>query len=186
MSTGALIGVVGPSGVGKDSVMEALARAEPSMGLVRRVITRPASAGGEDFEGVSEAVFEARVAEGAFALHWQAHGLCYGVPASVHQALAEGRSAMVNLSRAVLAEAQAIFPGFAVLSLSAPAEVLAQRLALRGRESAEEIAGRLDRAGYALPEGLATVVKIDNGGGLDRTVAQVLTAFHPAREEVTE
>ncbi len=183
--TGRLIGVVGPSGVGKDTVMRAVAAAWPGLHLVRRVITRPED-GTEDFEGVSAEEFATRAERGDFALHWQAHGLSYGIPASVHQVLAEGRSAMVNLSRAVLAEAEAIFPGFAVLSLSAPAEVLAQRLALRGRESADEIARRLDRAGYALPEGLATVVTIDNGGGLDRTVAQVLTAFHPAREEVTE
>ncbi|WP_370272336.1 phosphonate metabolism protein/1,5-bisphosphokinase (PRPP-forming) PhnN [Pseudooceanicola nitratireducens] len=176
---GRLIGVVGPSGVGKDSVMQAVALARPDVGLVRRVITRPEEAGGEDFEGVAEAAFEARVQAGDFALHWQAHGLRYGIPGAIAQDLDRGRTLLVNLSRAVLAQAQARFSNFAVLELSAAPEVLAQRLAARGRESAEDIARRLQRADYALPEGLARVVTIDNGGALDKTVAQVLTALLP-------
>jgi ribose 1,5-bisphosphokinase len=66
-----------------------------------------------------------------------------------------------------------------VLELTAAPEVLAQRLAARGRESAEDIARRLQRADYALPEGLARVVTTDNGGALDKTVAQVLSALLP-------
>jgi len=182
---GRLIGVVGPSGVGKDTVMEAVARAWPGLHLVRRVITRPEEAGGEAFDGVSDEVFRRRVVAGDFALHWQAHGLQYGIPRDVEDVLAEGRVAMVNLSRAVLGEAQDRFPGFAVLSLTATPEVLAQRLQGRGRESAADIARRLARADNALPAGLDRVVTIDNSGALEDTVAAVLAAFR-AREEVTE
>ena len=46
-----VIGVVGPSGVGKDTVMHALAAAQPGIKLARRVITRPVEAGGEEGEG---------------------------------------------------------------------------------------------------------------------------------------
>ena len=145
---GRLLGIVGPSGVGKDSVMEAVAAARPGIGLVRRVITRPSEAGGEEFEGVGEAEFAARAARGAFLLSWRAHGLHYGIPATVLDELAAGRDLLVNLSRAVLPEAQAKVPGFACVALTAPAEVLADRLAARGRESREEIAGRLARAGF--------------------------------------
>jgi ribose 1,5-bisphosphokinase len=183
--SGRLIGVVGPSGVGKDTVMEAVARAWPGLHLVRRVITRPEEAGGEAFDGVSDEVFRRRVVDGDFALHWQAHGLQYGIPRGVEDVLAEGRVAMVNLSRAVLGEAQDSFPGFAVLSLTATPEVLARRLQGRGRESAEDIARRLARADSGLPAGLDRVVTIDNSGALEDTVAAVLAAFR-AREEVTE
>jgi ribose 1,5-bisphosphokinase len=85
----------------------------------------------------------------------------------------------------VLGEAQDRFPGFAVLSLTATPEVLAQRLQGRGRESAADIARRLARADNALPAGLDRVVTIDNSGALEDTVAAVLAAFR-AREEVTE
>ena len=66
MTAGALVGVVGPSGVGKDSVMQALVAARPDLRLVQRVITRPETAGGEPFEGVSEAEFARRRAAGDF------------------------------------------------------------------------------------------------------------------------
>jgi ribose 1,5-bisphosphokinase len=178
---GRLVGVVGPSGVGKDSVMRALAEACPDVRLVRRVITRPSDAGGEEFDGVSEAEFARREAAGEFALSWAAHGLRYGVPVTVEAELTEGHICLVNLSRSVLKEAQARFEGFMVLHLTAPQEVLARRLSARGREGAEAIEGRLSRADFALPDGLSDVVHIANDGALPDTVARVLAVLHPAR-----
>ena len=52
-SGGRLIAVVGPSGVGKDSVMAGLHGAIPDLHLVRRVITRAPDLGGEDYDAVS-------------------------------------------------------------------------------------------------------------------------------------
>ena len=175
-----LIGVVGPSGVGKDSVMAALAARVPGLRLVRRVITRPSDAGGERFEGVSEAEFARREAAGEFGLSWRAHGLAYGIPHKEVEGRPDGEIALVNLSRAVLDEARARYPGFAVLSLTAAPETLAHRLAGRGRESEEEIAARLARAGYVRPEG-ADVIEISNDGPLDETVAAVLQALSSER-----
>ena len=178
---GVLVGVVGPSGVGKDSVMEALAAARPDLHLVRRVITRPEAAGGERFEAVSEAEVARRRAAGEFVLHWPAHGLHYGVPTSVRARLEAGQSCVVNLSRAMLAEAGRRFERFVTLHLSAPAPVLAARLAARGRESEQEVARRLSRADHGLPPGLGHVIEIANDGPLAATVARVLAALHSER-----
>ena len=52
-----MIAVVGPSGVGKDTVTQALVDAAPQLSLVRRVITRAADAGGEDYDAVSVPMF---------------------------------------------------------------------------------------------------------------------------------
>ena len=100
--TGRFIAIVGASGVGKDSVMAALAARDPRLRLVRRVITRPSDAGGEDFDGVTADAFHARAAQGDFALHWPAHGLHYAIPATVLDDLAAGRDMLANLSRAAL------------------------------------------------------------------------------------
>ena len=178
---GRLIGVVGPSGVGKDTVMEALAHARPDLRLVRRVITRPESAGGESFTGVSAARFAQAVEAGEFALHWQAHGLSYGIPETVRADLARGDDMLVNLSRSVLSDAQEKFPGFITLSLTAPASVLAKRLAQRGRESEAEIVQRLSRAGFALPEGLDPVITVSNDKPVDETVREILDQLLPER-----
>ena len=50
---GAVFAVVGPSGAGKDTLIEAARQARPDLVIVRRFITRPESAGGEDFHGVT-------------------------------------------------------------------------------------------------------------------------------------
>lgn len=182
MTPGRVIAVVGPSGVGKDSLMEALCAARPDIHRVRRAITRDAQAGGEDFDPVSECLFAARAAGGDFALHWQAHGLSYGIPMAIHQDLRRGQDCLVNLSRAKLGEAARVFDPFVVIELSAAPHILARRLAGRGREGSRDIRRRLARQVLQMPEGL-TVVKIDNSGTLDTSVAAAIKALYPAVSE---
>jgi ribose 1,5-bisphosphokinase len=179
--SGRLIAVVGPSGVGKDSVMAALVAAAPGIAPVRRVITRPEEAGGEDFEGVTEQTFAARERQGAFALSWQAHGLSYGIPRPVEAVLAQGRDAVVNLSRAVLPEAAARFPGLVVFQLTA-------RIPGRSPAASRRGAGRTLTRSPAVwpgpitpcPAGIAAI-PVDNTGSLDATVAEILSHLQPAK-----
>ena len=182
MSAGRLYAVVGPSGAGKDTLMRLAARQRPDLHLVRRVITRSEMAGGEDFEGVTQAEFDARRARGDFALTWTAHGMSYGIPASVKLVLAAGSDAMFNGSRAALAEAQAVFPALVVLHITARREVLAERLAARGREAADDIAERLARAAMPLPGGLRHVIEIDNSGDVASGVRALLDALDRAAQ----
>ncbi|WP_026439134.1 phosphonate metabolism protein/1,5-bisphosphokinase (PRPP-forming) PhnN [Acidocella facilis] len=139
-----LVLVVGPSGAGKDTVL-AYAKAHlagyEKVVFPRRVITRPPGPG-EDHVCVTEAEF----ASARFALAWQAHGLHYGIPADIERDLAAQRIVIINVSRGVIAEARARFPCM-VVEITAPPEILAQRLAARGREDAADIAERLRREG---------------------------------------
>lgn len=178
--SGRLIVVVGPSGAGKDTVIDALCAARPDLIRARRVITRPSEAGGEDFEGVTEADFDTRVAAGAFALHWGAHGLRYGIPVEIDGHLAAGRDVMFNGSRGILTIALARYPDMRTLFITADADVLAARLNARGREDAEDIARRLKRADYAMPADL-NMVRIANNGTVQAAVDAALSALYPAR-----
>ncbi|MBY6200933.1 phosphonate metabolism protein/1,5-bisphosphokinase (PRPP-forming) PhnN [Maritalea mobilis] len=178
--TGRFIAVVGPSGVGKDSVMEALCAARPDLYRARRVITRPEAAGGEAFDGISPALFAARAAGGDFALHWQAHGLSYGIPREVHAILRSGRDVLANLSRAVLVKAGRVFDDVHVLHINATPEVLITRLEGRARETEAEIAKRLARSAPEIPEGMH-VTEIDNSGTLGAAVAQAMAALYPEK-----
>lgn len=165
--------VVGPSGAGKDTLLAGAMAADPRLHWARRVITRPESAGGEPFEGATEAEFAERLAQGEFALHWDAHGLRYGVPFAE---LPQGRDVIVNGSRAAIPQALAAFPALKVIHITAPVAILADRLAARGRESRDEIAARLSRADLSLPADLP-VIEIVNDASPETGAARLLQAL---------
>ncbi|WP_411034910.1 phosphonate metabolism protein/1,5-bisphosphokinase (PRPP-forming) PhnN [Shinella sp. BYT-45] len=168
-AAGTMVVVVGPSGAGKDSVMAYAARhfaGEARLRFVRRVITRPADAGGEAHEAIDAAGFRRRAAEGAFAVSWQAHGLSYGIPRETLDHLAEGATLVANGSRSALPAFAEAYPRLKVVLVTARPDILAARLAARGREGAEAIAGRLDRAAPEIVVAADTVV-IDNSGPLE-------------------
>lgn len=169
--TARVVAVVGPSGAGKDTLMIRAAKRRPDLRLARRVITRPAESGGEDFDGVSAAEFERMRSEGRFALNWQAHGLSYGVPHIAGDGLW-----LVNLSRGVLPRAGQVFPGLSVIHVSAAPEVLAARLADRGREGGEQIQARIRREAGFHPGDLP-VTYIDNSGDLEDATAAFIAAL---------
>lgn len=177
---GRVFAVVGPSGAGKDTLIAAAHSLRPTLHVVRRVITRPTEAGGEPFEGVAPEDFARREAEGAFCLTWVAHGLRYGIPASALVAVGQGRDVVFNGSRAMLAEAWDAFPNLTVILVTAPIQVLAERLAARGRESTADIAARLARARYEVPPGIPVRV-VENAGALPDAVASFLAALEPDR-----
>ncbi len=177
--SGRLFVVVGPSGAGKDTLLAGAKAADPNLHWARRVITRPATPGGEPFEGVDARTFDDRLQRGDFALHWEAHGLRYGVAHDELALLSQNRDVLVNGSRAALGAAQAAFPGLVVIRITAPSAVLVERLAARGRESRDQIDARLQRASYDLPEGL-TVIDIANDATPEMGVQRLLAALQPA------
>ena len=139
--------IVGPSGAGKDTLINGARAAlvnDHRVRFVRRIITRNADGGEETHDTLTEQAFELRRAAGEFALTWRAHGLHYGIPADIGTDLAAGRVVVANVSRAVVAEAAERYP-VRVVEVSAPADVLARRLAARGREDAVDVARRLSR-----------------------------------------
>jgi phosphonate metabolism protein PhnN/1,5-bisphosphokinase (PRPP-forming) len=172
-----IFAVVGPSGAGKDTLLAAALAARPDLRLVRRVITRSTEAGGEDFEGVTEAEFRRRVARRDFALTWAAHGLHYGIPRDQVSGPAD---VVFNGSRAALPAAIQVFPALRVILVTAPDAILAARLAARGREPAADIAARLSRAAFTLPDGI-TATTVVNDGSRAEGVARLLAALQPVR-----
>lgn len=160
---GKLALVVGPSGAGKDTLL-GLARAacadDPRVVFVRRVVTRESSAA-EDNEQMTAEGFREAQARGAFAVHWEAHGHSYGLPRSIEDDVRAGRTVVANVSRSVIAALRVAYANVVVVSITAPAEVLAERLAMRQRGSDGNIALRLARkAEDAEPD--ATIVNVSS------------------------
>lgn len=169
VAAGTMVVVVGPSGAGKDSVMSYAARHfadEARVRFVRRVITRPADAGGEAHEAIDADGFRRQATEGAFAVSWDAHGLSYGIPRETLNQLGQGVTLVANGSRSALPAFARTYPRLKVVLVTARPDILAARLAARGRESAEAIAKRLDRAVPKIVVAADTVI-IDNSGALE-------------------
>ncbi|GAA3710695.1 ribose 1,5-bisphosphokinase [Oceanisphaera sediminis] len=172
--TGRLFYVMGPSGAGKDSFMQAV-REHWGEGLLvaHRYITRAASAGGENHIELSEPEFSARQELGLFALSWAANGQHYAVGREIESWLGSGMDVMVNGSREHLPQARARFAECLVpVMISVDTKTLERRLRARGRESEADIIRRLERAS-ALNRGLPDGVwRLDNSGALTDTLQQ--------------
>lgn len=171
--------IVGRSGAGKDTLIGEAQRvlaSDPRFSFARRVVTREAVAEIEDHDTVTPDEFEKHRLRGDYALAWEAHGLRYGLPVSVDAAILAGRVVVANISRGVIPHAFAKYRHCAVIEVTARPDILAERLAGRGRESQGDIDARLARAEPRLPAGLMPVV-IDNSGPLETGVRRFLAAL---------
>ncbi|WP_338721840.1 phosphonate metabolism protein/1,5-bisphosphokinase (PRPP-forming) PhnN [Devosia sp. XK-2] len=181
---GVLVLVVGPSGVGKDTLISGARQAlegDKRFSFVRRLVTRPADIDLEDHISLDATEFERARQAGRFAMTWQAHGLDYALPIGVDTDLALGRVVIANISRHAVPEAVARYPLCRVIQISAEISLRAARLAGRGRESRDQIVARLAREGATLPADVTPVV-IDNSS----SVGIGVTAFVMALRRIAE
>ncbi|MDR5801351.1 MULTISPECIES: phosphonate metabolism protein/1,5-bisphosphokinase (PRPP-forming) PhnN [unclassified Caballeronia] len=172
-----LIYVMGPSGAGKDSLLGfARERVGARVMFAHRYITR-AVGDGENHIALTHEEFKARLSYGLFSMHWESHGLCYGIGIEVDAWLERGRPVVVNGSRQHADAALARYPHACFVYIDAAPAVLAARLARRGREDARQIEARLARRpSLELPRH-ARVVNIDNSGLLADAGTQFLRAI---------
>ncbi|MBC3779582.1 phosphonate metabolism protein/1,5-bisphosphokinase (PRPP-forming) PhnN [Pseudomonas sp. SWRI99] len=175
---GKVIYLMGPSGSGKDSLIDAAREPLGALGcqVMRRVITRSAESVGEEAVGVSPEEFLRRQDAGEFSLAWEANSLSYGIPVEMDERLKTGCHVLVNGSRANLRQAMERYPTLVPILLTVRDEVLRERLRRRGRETPEQIDARLarnalfrDRRATDTPVHL-----IDNSGDLADAVKQLL------------
>jgi ribose 1,5-bisphosphokinase len=164
--TDRLVAVMGPSGAGKDALIAyARPRVDPARVVFgHRYITRPADAGGENHVSLSPAEFAARRTAGLFALSWASHGLGYAIGGELDLWLGCGLVVVVNIARAAWPDAARRYPGLTGILVTAAPEILAQRLAARGREDQAAILERLARD-VPLPDDPA-IHRLDNSGDL--------------------
>jgi ribose 1,5-bisphosphokinase len=177
---GVFAAVVGPSGAGKDTLIDYARkelRAREDVLFVRRIITREADSGSEDHGTLDRDAFAASVADGHFAVHWEAHGLQYGIPVDALKHVNEGGMAVANCSRRALNLVMEVFPAVKILFVTAQPSVLADRLAARGREKRSDIVKRLSRSVPAFA-GSDNAVVIDNSGLLSEAQDRFIAALN--------
>lgn len=141
----------GPSGVGKDTLIEKLLDAEPRMRKVATVTTRPPRPGeveGLDHYFVSSARFRELIAENALLEHARVYDNFYGVPrADVDELTSSGWDVVLRTDVQGVASIKRLAP-HAVTIFIAPEDTadLEARLQRRGAEAMEDRTLRLDTA----------------------------------------
>lgn len=166
--TGTLFLVVGPSGSGKDTLIDAAREHfgdDPSVYFPRRIITREDTSG-EDHLPVTVSEFETLQENNELFLYWEAHGLQYGVPEDVRLQLEQGSMVILNISRRLVSAAKDKWPNTKVIQIYVNEEVLFERLKRRGRESEEAIKARFERRSEPVTESVDDVV--DNSGDMEQ------------------
>lgn len=149
MSTGRLFVLSGPSGVGKDTVLEHLARIDSGFAVCVTATTRAMRDGeseGHPYFFLSVAQFEDGLASGAFLEHARVNGgNYYGTPkAWVEQQVAAGVDVILKIDVQGGASVRQLAPEAVLVFLSPPSmDELERRLRFRGTETEEQIAVRL-------------------------------------------
>jgi ribose 1,5-bisphosphokinase len=174
---GRLVLLVGPSGAGKDTLL-GLAKAacadDRNIVFPRRVITREASAS-EENEEVSIGTFQEALVRGEYAMHWEAHGHCYALPRAIDNDIRAGRTIVANVSRTVIGAMRRAYADVVVVSVTAPPNVLAERIAMRSRGSDGRIENRLRRTvedASAVPD--VTIVNIGSAEYHARQLVRII------------
>jgi ribose 1,5-bisphosphokinase len=183
---GRLVLVVGPSGAGKDTLLglaKAACTEDPGIVFPRRVITRQASVS-EDNEEVSAGTFQEALSRGDFAMHWEAHDHCYALSRAIDDDIRAGRTVVANVSRTVISVMRGAYADVMVVLVTAPPNVLAERIALRARGSDGRLEQRLNRTvedASAVPD--VTIVNVSSAEYHTRQFVRIIRGEKRAEQE---
>ena len=171
--------VIGASGAGKDSLMNYCRdKINGTLPIVfaHRYITRPAGTGNENHISLTVEEFQLRLKHGSFALHWESHGLHYGIGTEINSWLQEGLTVIINGSREYLSTATERFPTLKPVLITADHALLQERLNSRGREDDDSIAKRIARnQQFNLDD--SGIIRIQNNGSLQEAADELMNVF---------
>lgn len=145
---GLLIILSGPSGVGKDTVIDAWAAIDPTVQRVVAYTTRPprpAEIPGRDYNFVDTQTFQTMASQGHFLEHKEVHGHHYATPLTdLENLLAKGQTAILKID---VQGALAVLPirpeAVAVFLMPPDLDELERRLRGRATEDEDRLARRL-------------------------------------------
>ena len=175
-----LVILSGPSGVGKDAVLERMKeRHLPGLKFVTTVTTRaqrPREIDGKDYHFTTQSDFKKLIAQNELLEYAEVYGNFYGVPkAAVRDALNSGHDVVVKVDVQGAASIKNIAPdGVFVFMLPPSLQELRERLSRRLTESPETLKRRLETAPEELRQlPLFDYFVVNYEGKIDQAVAEI-------------
>lgn len=132
--------IVGPSGVGKDTLIKTI-KGDEKINFVKRYITREPDGNESNFY-IDQEAFETLDEKGFFVSTWSAHGNKYGI---AKNQIEDGLN-IISISRSAIKDFENSYDGVTTINITIPKGELLKRLKNRGRESDEEIKKRINRS----------------------------------------
>lgn len=175
--SGRIYYLVGPSGVGKDTLLNQLKKIEYTFNqpiVTHRYITRSVREDDENHIQLSEFDFNRRKEAGLFLFYWESHGNQYAIGKEVKKWVKSGINVIVNGSRQYLFTAQEISSRVIPIWLTVTEDILMKRLQARGRETEQEIEARIQRNQEMNLLKTNDCVTINNNQTVEDTIGQLL------------
>jgi len=174
-----LIVLSGPSGVGKDAVLEGIKKRGYPLHYAVTATTRPRrkkEAHGVDYHFVSKAVFEEMIEKGEL-LEWaNVYGNLYGVPKSeLRQAMDKGKDVIVKVDVQGAASIKKTVPQAVFIFLAPPSmEDLKKRLKQRKTESSIDLEVRIKAAEKEMNRlSMFDYVVVNHKDGIGQAISQI-------------
>lgn len=169
--------LVGPSGVGKDTILSHLKKNEYSDRqpvVAHRYITRPVREDDENHVELSSSDFYRRKESGLFLFDWESHGYQYAIGREVKKWRKAGLNVIMNGSRQYLQQARKTYPPLVPVWLTVSEDIMRKRLLQRGRENDEEIEIRIQRNRELSVLKPSDGVFINNDQTIEDTIGQIM------------
>ena len=154
-ATPRLFVISGPSGAGKGTLLAALRKQRPDLGLTVSATTRsprPGEVDGTSYYFLSDEEFRRRIAAGEFVEWAEVHGHLYGTLVSeVKRLLAKGHSLVLEIDVQGALNVRKVYPDAVLVFIEPPSlQVLEERLRGRGTEDEASIELRLKNARHEM------------------------------------
>lgn len=179
--------ISGPSGVGKDAVIDCLREVHPDAHFVVTATTRPRREGehaGVDYHFLSDEEFDALLAQNGFLESAQVYGYRYGVPkAQVREALERGRDVILRVDVQGAATLKRLLPDALFIFLQ-PGSIdeLEERLRARASDPEDGVQVRLAKAVQEMDcRNWFDRSVVNARGKLDEAVAQIIDIIEAER-----
>jgi len=177
-SSGSMIIISGPSGVGKSTICKQILKQMDNVYLSISVTTRPKKKGeqdGVDYFFLTREDFSKQIKAGNFLEYAEVFGNLYGTPKDkINEMLEKGKIVLLEIDFQGAEQVKELYPNAKTIFILPPEhKELENRITGRGRDDEKDITNRLAGAGREIAESMYFDYKVVNDK-LEKAVEEIL------------